>query len=419
MGKEDLDKFAKWDERLVDVAKKIKVLTAIQWPEKLSPVFIEAWRRGRPELPKVEYPKCAFRKEIAELKAICAGVDRGHPVGEFLFQTADSYAAAAAMLEGMGTPAFTDHSIRIYGRPTDSISPEGPTHVDAADAFIASTGEFIEAYFDPSNELCLAAKTVAQEIRDRLVPHFVDHEIRVELDATLSSKAAAGGTRIRLRDATCFTENDIQQLVNHEGFVHMLTAINGREQKHLTALSLGAPRTTRTQEGLATFAELITSSMDLSRLRRLALRIRGVEMGLEGADFVQVFRFFLEAGQDESESFQSAARIFRGGDPKGKIVFTKDSVYLQGLIFVHTFLRKAVQENKYHYAEHLFAGRLTLGDVVALEPFFQSGYIQPPRYEPPWLRRRECLAAYLCYAVFVNRIRLGDLTIDDFRTRGL
>ena len=75
--------------------------------------------------------------------------------------------------------------------------------------------------------------------------------------------------------------------------------------------------------------------MDLSRLRRLALRIIAVKHVIEGADFVEVFRFFLRAGQSEDESARSAARVFRGGDPHGGIAFTKDVVYLHGLIGVH------------------------------------------------------------------------------------
>ena len=35
-------------------------------------------------------------------------------------------------------------------------------------------------------------------------------------------------------------------------------------------------------------------------------------MALSGADFVQVFRYFLEAGQNEAESFSSTQRVFRG-----------------------------------------------------------------------------------------------------------
>src|SRR6185436_6587157 len=110
--------------------------------------------------------------------------------------------------------------------------------------------------------------------------------------------------------------------------------------------SLGAPRTTRTQEGLATLAELITSSIDLSRLRRIALRIKAIGMAMEGADFLEVFSYFLESGQDQLESYQSAMRVFRGGDVRGGICFTKDGVYVQGLILVNTFLRKAIQTGR-------------------------------------------------------------------------
>src|SRR5690606_25614190 len=146
------------------------------------------------------------------------------------------------------------------------------------------------------------------------------------------SKAAAGARKIRIRGGTCFSWMDIPQLVNHEAFVHTLTMLNGREQPHLKSMGLGAPRTTRVQEGLAIFAELITGAIDLSRLRRIALRVKAVHMAMEGADFIQVFSFFLDAGQNELESYYSAMRIFRGGDVRGRLVFTKDVVYLVGLV---------------------------------------------------------------------------------------
>ena len=54
--------------------------------------------------------------------------------------------------------------------------------------------------------------------------------------------------------------------------------------------------------------------------------------------------FFLEQGQSELESAHSAARVFRGGDVRGRIAFTKDVVYLCGMVAVHTFLHKAIAE---------------------------------------------------------------------------
>src|SRR4029078_13662070 len=113
-----------------------------------------------------------------------------------------------------------------------------------------------------------------------------------------------------------FSQLDKDQLLYHEAFVHTATQLNGRKQGNLKSLGLGAPRTTRTQEGSAVLSELITNSIDLTRLRRIALRVIAVKMALDGADFIDLFKFFLEAGQSEVESVRSAQRIFRGGAVK-------------------------------------------------------------------------------------------------------
>lgn len=129
-------------------------------------------------------------------------------------------------------------------------------------------------------------------------------------------------------------------------------------------------------------AELITNSIDLNRLRRVALRVIAVKMALDGADFIELFKFFLDAGQSEAESVKSAQRIFRGGAVKGGVVFTKDAVYLQGLLEVHTFLRISIRDNKPNLVRNLFSGRLTMGDALRLDPLFQSGWLIPPVYVP-------------------------------------
>jgi uncharacterized protein (TIGR02421 family) len=192
--------------------------------------------------------------------------------------------------------------------------------------------------------------------------------------------------------------------------------LSGRGQPYLKSLGLGAPRTTGTQEGLATFAELITATMDLSRLRRIALRIKGIHLACEGGDFIDVFRFFLEAGQSETESFQSTARIFRGGDVRGRHVFTKDVVYLKGLVSVHTFLRKAIEMRKIDFPRYLFIGRVALGDIASLEPLIGTGFIATPRYMPRWVANREGLAAYLSYSVFSHGLNLAGVKLSDFET---
>jgi uncharacterized protein (TIGR02421 family) len=238
--------------------------------------------------------------------------------------------------------------------------------------------------------------------------------VEVVLDPGLSSKATAGSRRIRLRDGILFSELDLNQLLHHEAFVHTATILNGRRQKNLKCLGLGSPRTTRTQEGIAALAELATLSIDINRLRRLALRVRAVKAALDGADFIEVFRIFIDAGQSEEDGYKSAQRIFRGGDVRGRIVFTKDAAYLGGLLEVHTFLRKVIQENRPELVHHLFAGRLTLGDAVELAPFFESGYLSGPTYLPPWASDLRRLAAMLTYSAFVGRISLERVVLGNF-----
>src|SRR5690606_23946017 len=102
------------------------------------------------------------------------------------------------------------------------------------------------------------------------------------------------------------------------------------------SLARTSPLVTATQEGLATFAELVTGASDIERLKRISLRIVAIHMAMHGADFIQVFRFFLDAGQTEGDSFASTQRVFRGVPTTGGAAFTKDTVYLHGLLSVHT-----------------------------------------------------------------------------------
>jgi uncharacterized protein (TIGR02421 family) len=409
----DLEGLADLDRRMCEVARRIKVLSYLDWPTAQRDEFLTGWRSGQPALPKPVYKQLDYSEELATLRAISSQVDVEHPVGRYVHQTAQSYITAAAMLQGVGSKAFTACSEELYGRPGDPIGSGNLTNVDAANHFIQVTDGFKGAGFaTPPEEI--PAEQVAQTLRDVVASSFgAEVKVNVEIDPSLPAKAAAGARRVRLQSAP-FSASDVGQLIEHEVLVHSATMRNGKEQRWLRSLGLGAPRTTRTQEGLATLAELVNNTMDIGRIRRIALRIKAIQMGLDGADFLDVFRFFLDNDQDEEESYQSSMRIFRGGDPRGRNVFTKDGVYVQGLIYAHLFLLKAIQEGKPQFMDHLFCGRLTFGDVVALEPFVESGFISAPRFVPPWIANRRALAASLSYTIFATRIDLADVELDHF-----
>jgi uncharacterized protein (TIGR02421 family) len=399
------------DHALVRAAKKIRVLGALSFSEDAAESFLTSWHAKNPRPPELPAIAPVPAPVVEVLEAVHRAADAQDPLGRFVQQTAASYLAAAALLGCPGTAAFHALSRQIYGSPDDPLPGSDASHLEAADRLLEVTAALTEATREHDLDYTLTAEHVADQIRRRIRPFFTEDRVRVVIDPNLSAKAAASARRIRLRGRASFSPSDIDQLVEHEAFVHSATALNGRKQPQLSCLSLGAPRTTGTQEGLATFAELITGSIDLARLRRLALRIRAVHLAAEGADFTQVFEYFLSAGQSESESVHSTLRIFRGAHLGGRYPFTKDVVYLRGLFAVHTFMRKAIGELKPGLIARLFVGRLTVGDVLSFEESFAAGHIARARYIPLWAKRTRSLAAYLAFSTLLNRINLSELSL--------
>ncbi|HEY9541336.1 MAG TPA: flavohemoglobin expression-modulating QEGLA motif protein [Luteimonas sp.] len=391
---------------MVAVARGIKVLTLVSWPASVQQRFLEGHARGHDVPPRIEYPRHDFGDARRELDAIAAAADPAHPLGAYLVESTRSWSTAAWLLEALGTPAAGIHSAALYGRPDDPLPGNGPTAREAARHFIDIADELDRELLSPSEQVTISATALQLQLQSELDRYFGERVVAVELDPDMIAKAAAGARRIRLRTSAQYTDYDHHQLLQHEAFVHSLTALNGREQAVLGSLSLASPRTTATQEGLAVFAEQITGNIDIERMKRVSLRIEAIAMALEGAGFIDVFRYFLDAGQSAEESFASAQRVFRGVPLDGGCAFTKDAVYLRGLVGVHTFFRWALRERRLRLCRQLFAGKMTLGDVQRFAPLFDAGVLQPPRWLPHWVSRANGLAGMLAFSLFANRIRL-------------
>ena len=402
----DIAHHAALDARMVRVAREIRVLAFASWPAGQEKAFLADYARGVAQLPQIEYPKLDFSAARAELHAIVDEADHQHPLGQYLCDAARSWATAAKLCEALGTRQVTNLSMELYGAPNEALPGAGPTTREAAQHFISIANELDHALMAPAEQVRISATALRLQLQSDLDDYFNSRVIDVVLDPELIAKAAAGATRIRLRHGADFSDYDRHQLLQHEAFVHSLTALNGRLQPVLGSLALSSPRTTATQEGLATFAEQITGSIDIGRMKRISLRIEAVSMAMEGADFIEVFRYFLDAGQRPEDSFSSAQRVFRGVPTNGGAAFTKDTVYLRGLVGVHTFFRWALRQQKLPLCRWLFAGKMTLADVQRFEPLFEAGVLVPARWMPPWIERANGLAGMLAFSLFANRIRL-------------
>jgi uncharacterized protein (TIGR02421 family) len=408
------------DARMVQAARGIRLLSLASWPAAVQSAFLVDHARGRLRMPQVAYPRHDFSEARRELDAVAAAADPAHPLGTYLVESARAWDIAAQLLETLGTREAGAHAVALFGRPDQPLPGNGPTTRQAARHFIGIADELDHALLAPSEHIAVSATALQLQLQGDLDAFFGGRVIDVELDSDMIAKAAAGSRRIRLRAGAEYSDYDRQQLLQHEALVHSLTAINGRAQPLFSSLGMASPRTTATQEGLATFAELITGAIDISRMKRVSLRIEAIALALDGGDFLDVFRYFSDAGQTPAESFASAQRVFRGVPLSGGSAFTKDAVYLRGLIGVHTFFRWALREDRLRLCRLLFAGKMTLGDVQRFEPLFDDGdaatgrppTLVLPRWLPPWVARANGLAGMLAFSLFANRIRLDQVSDD-------
>ena len=402
----DIIHHAALDARLLKAVRGLRVLTLVSWPSTVQQDFLAAQARGELRMPEVAYDRHEFGDARRELQAIADAADATHPLGAYLVESAQAWDTTARMLEALGTARAGALSVELYGQPGDALPGGGTTTRDAARHFIAIAGELDRELLAPEEQVRISGIALKLQLQGELDAFFGQRVITVDLDPDMIAKAAAGAYRIRLRDGAAFSDYDLQQLLHHEALVHSLTALNGRDQTVLPSLALSSPRVTATQEGLAVFAEQITGSIDIERMKRVSLRTEAIARAQEGADFLQVLGYFREAGQDAAESFASAQRVFRGVPLSGGAAFAKDTVYLRGLVEVHTFFRQSLREDRLQQCRRLFAGKMTLADVERFEPLFAAGVLAPPRWLPDWVRRANGLAGLLAFSLFANRIRL-------------
>jgi len=240
----DLERFAELDRRLVAAVKGIKLLSLVSWPASVQNAFIEGWRRGNPQLPKVEYARSDYSRTREELEDIFLSADPEHPVGDYLRRTAQSWRTATELLDAVGTPDIVEHSTHLFGRPGDPLPGGTVSNLDAARHFIDLADELAREIVSGGGEYCIPAEILRDELQHDISAFFTAHKVTVEIDPDLIAKAAAGPTKIRLRSSTAFSEYDKHQLLEHEAFVHSLTALNGREQPNLKSLALNSPRIT-------------------------------------------------------------------------------------------------------------------------------------------------------------------------------
>ncbi|SMD34617.1 conserved hypothetical protein [Reichenbachiella faecimaris] len=394
---------------LQQAASSVRILRNIAWPQTIKNEF---FNNKAQKLPVVNYgvydPKPVLDL-IKKANQLIGGESSN--IHAWASGIANKIESSALLLASRGTSEFFTHTEALYGKPVDPLHNGLHTTLELAHHF--------DSVFDSVNHIDLGVDTsqkfsadlLAKSMRKVVKDNFGDLAPEIVMDETLASNALAGRRRVCLRPTAQFTDKDVNQLIQHELFVHVATSLNGYNQPSIKILREGHPGTTKTQEGLAVFAEFITGSIDLDRLQRLSDRVIAIQMAIEGADFLQVYQYYLEKTDNPDQSFESAKRVFRGGVMTGGAPFTKDIVYLEGLITVHNFLRVAISKGKLEYLDLLFCGKLDIMDLPVLKELSEMGLIEKPKFFPPWIKDKRFLLSYLSYSSFLNGINLDRLKI--------
>jgi uncharacterized protein (TIGR02421 family) len=396
----------------LDLQRPIRVLRLVAWGEEVERAFFAA---GARELPRPEY---RIAPEVAEagarFKALKAQVTGDSAIEIFLRETCEAFATAARMLAAAGTRDFYHHAVELYGRPDSLTADRRTTNLGLARHFrrVVDGVAGRAPIPSPQDDLIYGAEEVVPLLEAQFARFFPGQRIGVELCDGIAAKAVAGVDGVRIKRGVRFSERDLAQLEYHEGQVHVATALNGRAQPIMPFIGYPSPRTTATQEGLAVLTEFLTQSTSIDRLRRLADRTLAIKMAEDGADFLQLYAFFLERGNDEPAAYDGARRVCRGGLVAGGAPFTKDVCYLDGLLRVTNFLRVALVKGHLGDVPLFFAGKIAVDDVPLFGRLAREGLVRLPTYLPDWARDLSYLTAFMSYSAF-----LGDCDLDAERRR--
>lgn len=409
------EKIRAFSDALVELQRPIRVLDAVNWPAEVEDRF---FARKAKELPEASADLYARRplgydpirkaeEARALAKAIRAALGESDALAALMAEIAEEYAFAAEMLAARGTKRFYEISRRLYGSPKDPVFDDSSTVLSQGrvlyDILAGLRGKELGMEYPKA----IPAEEAMRLLQERFERSFLRGRVEVKISDGIVADAAAGASEIKLKEGATFSSKDIDVFEVHEGWVHVATTLNGRAQRTATFLSKGPPRCAATQEGLAILVETLTFSSYPRRARTINDRLIGIDMAEDGADFLDVYGFYLNEGYGERDAFRNGMRVFRGGVVAGGAPFTKDISYGKGFLEDYNFMRAAIRRGRPELIPFLFAGKMNVADVPMLFARGQEGIVDPPELLPPHFEDLNGLAVWMSFSNYLSSADLG------------
>ena len=340
------------DNRIDFLVKKIELLDYIN-PVNISEERTRFFNSKFAIEPNFKYPKVTFNPfELQrELFSINIKDIKDETLQNFYEDIIYEY---SGLIECIGTISqgnkFYYNCLRSFGTPTE---------VDVENAkFILHFDDELEV---KKNIPLFSVKETEQKFREYSQRYDFSYTIKHSDKLSAIAMVLNNVQTLVLNSNHTFSQSDIDILTNHEIGVHMVTTMNGLRNP-LKIFSHGFPNNTETQEGLAVYAEFMSNSLTIKRLKRIAYRVLAVDSLAKGYNFQQTFRLLKNYGMNSNDAFSVSVRVHRGGG------FTKDYLYLTGLKKVYNYHKNGGDLST------LLTGKVTLEYKETIDYLVENGY---------------------------------------------
>ena len=141
------DRYRQAARILHDVAKPMRVLSALAWPGEIREEFLPA---AADKLPEPTYAPIDPTPVIDGVDAARRLLRPGNVVDDWLDREATSIESTALMLSSLGTPAFHAYSRQLYGVPSQPLRYDPATPLDLAEKVHDAIDELQQAALAPA-----------------------------------------------------------------------------------------------------------------------------------------------------------------------------------------------------------------------------------------------------------------------------
>lgn len=356
----------KVDAELAAVANSFSLLLAIT-PTNVERAFHTFSRNGYQGNPSWEYRPLTVDPALLKGELFRIPIEQvDDPVFYRMFeQKRRQLELKITMLAYRHRPDFLHASLSLYG----AIEPELK---ELALSILAKVDKASPA----GNERFLTAEEFAQRARReirwyRRVDKRFAADVQIVPDMGRAIMCQRGNLLIGAEARV--SPQRVEALIQHEVGIHLVTAYNGKCQP-LQQLSVGLSDYLPFQEGMAIVAEVAMGGLDRGRLRHLAGRVLAVDCLLQGMSFEETFNHLRSEYDFPLRAlFEMVARVYRGGG------FTKDSVYLRGL--VETLRLIPLQED----FDGVFAGKIGFHHIPLIRELQSRSVLKPAPFRPRFL----------------------------------